>query len=321
MESGIKFGAARLKSAAMASFCGIVTMAALPRALAWPSTDECTQGMGCITTTSGGEGDFSFYAQWYLQSQSYAGHLVYTDAQANISINTTVVTDYSSLLGPYARGFVFGASNPSYDEIRVIVSDNGTVASDDSFEIQLLLNGNIVYQQGNALNDSCGGGISIATSCSNPPPQPTPPPVSQCDDFYTGGGWIVGTPTKAKANFGVHGGIRNGALWGGLNYIDHGMRMHVKSSELTDYTALTDIGRELKFNVTIDGQPGTAVVQLYDNGEPGRNDTFSIQLSNGYSASGDLGGTYHGGGNLQFHQGKCDKTNDKGNGNKGGGKR
>jgi hypothetical protein len=308
MDSGIKFGASRLKTLAMVSGCGLVTLATLPSALSWPSTDENTQGAGCITTTSGGEGDFSFYAQWNLQAQSYAGHLLYTDSQANVSIDTTVITDYSSLLGPYARGFVVGVSNPAYNEARVIVSDNGSVASDDSFELQLLLNGNIVYQQGNALNDSCGGGISIVAGSPSPSPNPNPPPVGQCDDFYTGGGWIIGTPTKAKANFGVHGGIKNGALWGGLNYIDHGMRMHVKSTELTAYTALTPIGRQLNFNVTMDGQPGTAIVQLYDNGEPGRNDTFSIQLSNGYSASGDLGGTGHGGGNLQFHQGKCDQS-------------
>src|ERR1051325_4634042 len=50
-----------------------------------------------------------------------------------------------------------------------------------------------------------------------------PPPTSQCDDFVTGGGWIVGSSGE-KANFGVAGGIRKGALWGHLNYIDHGIR-------------------------------------------------------------------------------------------------
>jgi hypothetical protein len=58
--------------------------------------------------------------------------------------------------------------------------------------------------------------------------QTPPEPGEVCDDFVTGGGWIVGTPSGGKANFGVHGGIRNGRLWGGLNYIDHKDRLHVK---------------------------------------------------------------------------------------------
>src|SRR2546428_13658384 len=40
-------------------------------------------------------------------------------------------------------------------------------------------------------------------------------------DFVTGGGWIVGTPSGAKGNFGVGGGVEKGAFWGHLNYPDH----------------------------------------------------------------------------------------------------
>jgi hypothetical protein len=143
-----------------------------------------------------------------------------------------------------------------------------------------------------------GGGT---TGGGNPPP-------SECDDFVTGGGWIVGTPSGAKANFGVRGGNRHG-LWGGLNYLDHSTRMHVKSTGVTGYSKLSDVGRQINYNVTINGESGTAVVKVYDNGEPGRDDTFSIQLSNGYSASGSLGGSRPGGGNLQLHKGKCDNGN------------
>jgi hypothetical protein len=149
-----------------------------------------------------------------------------------------------------------------------------------------------------------GGGT---TGGGNPPP-------SECDDFLTGGGWIVGTPSGAKANFGVRGGNRHG-LWGGLNYLDHSTRMHVKSTGVTGYSKLSDVGRQINYNVTINGEAGTAVVKVYDNGEPGRDDTFSIQLSNGYSASGSLGGSRPGGGNLQLHKGKCDT--DHGNGGNG----
>ena len=50
-------------------------------------------------------------------------------------------------------------------------------------------------------------------------------------------------------------------------------------------------------------EPGTARARLCDKGEPGENDIFQIQLSNGYFAGGDLGGNRPGGGNIQLH--KC----------------
>ena len=38
------------------------------------------------------------------------------------------------------------------------------------------------------------------------------------------------------------------------------------------------------------------MIDVADNGEPGRNDTFDIQLSNGYMAGG-----FQSGGNIQLH--------------------
>lgn len=136
-------------------------------------------------------------------------------------------------------------------------------------------------------------------------PTPNPPPA-ECDDFVTGGGWIL-TSSGAKANFGVHGGIRNGELWGGLNYIDHGTGMHVKSTATTGYVVIDATTRQISYNVTVDGVAATAIVTVIDNGEPGTRDIFDIELSTGYSAGGELGGTVKrgGGGNLQLHKAKC----------------
>lgn len=127
-----------------------------------------------------------------------------------------------------------------------------------------------------------------------------PPPC----DFITGGGWITGTPSGAKGNFGVAGGVKNGAFWGHLNYIDHGNGMHVKATAVTgyEYDPANANCRYIDYNVTIDGQAGTARVHVCDNGEPGRNDIFEIRLSNGYAAGGDLGGNHPGGGNIQLHR-------------------
>lgn len=131
-----------------------------------------------------------------------------------------------------------------------------------------------------------------------------PPPPKECGKL-TGGGWIVGTPSGAKGTFAVSGGIRFGQFWGHLNYIDHGTGMHVTSTAVTSFVIDPNDSdcADISYNVMIDGTPGTAYVVACDNGEPGVNDTFSISLSNGYSAAGDLGGSRPGGGNIQMH--KC----------------
>jgi hypothetical protein len=140
----------------------------------------------------------------------------------------------------------------------------------------------------------------------------TPPPVEECPDFVTGGGWIV-TTSGDKANFGVGGGIRRSAFWGHLNYIDHGTGMHVKATAVTGYTVIDAVTRQINYDVTIDGAVGTAQVVVADNGEPGRDDTFSIALSTGYSQGGSLGGNGPGGGNIQLHEGKCGEQGEHGN--------
>jgi hypothetical protein len=128
-------------------------------------------------------------------------------------------------------------------------------------------------------------------------------PMGECPKL-TGGGWIVG-PSGAKANFGVQAGIRRGEMWGGLNYIDHGTGMHVKSRTVTsvEFDPTDSDCLLITYDVTIDGEPGEAAVRACDKGEPGRDDIFEIVLSNGYTAGGTLGGDGPGGGNIQLH--KC----------------
>jgi hypothetical protein len=101
----------------------------------------------------------------------------------------------------------------------------------------------------------------------------------------------------------VAGGIKNGAFWGHLNYIDHENGMHAKATAVTGYAVDPNDAdcRIIDYAVTINDAPGTARVRVCDKGEPGRNDIFEIQLSNGYFAGGDLGGSRPGGGNIQLH--------------------
>src|SRR4029077_3734135 len=127
---------------------------------------------------------------------------------------------------------------------------------------------------------------------------PTPPPPG-CPgaDFVTGGGWITG-PSGAKENFGVAGGIKQGQFWGHLTYIDHGPNgPQVKGTGVTAYTVTNATTRHIEGAAQVNGQDGfTYKVDVADNGEPGRNDTFTLALSNGYNATGTLGG-----GNIQLH--------------------
>lgn len=127
----------------------------------------------------------------------------------------------------------------------------------------------------------------------------------------TGGGWIIAT-NGAKATFAVEAGIRRGQFWGGLNYIDHGTGMHVQSRDVVSvsFDPNDDACVDATYDVDIDGTPGTAYVIACDNddtgngeSEQGPKDTFSIVLSNGYMASGPVGGDQPGGGTIQLH--KC----------------
>ncbi len=134
--------------------------------------------------------------------------------------------------------------------------------------------------------------------CNEAPP---PAPGSDCD-FVTGGGWIL-TSSGVKATFAVSGGTKGSDFWGTLNYIDHNTGLHVRSTAVTGYAhdPANANGRVITYDVLIGDTAGAAVVTVVDNGEPGAHDTFAITLSNGYTASGELGGSRPGGGNIQLH--------------------
>lgn len=124
-------------------------------------------------------------------------------------------------------------------------------------------------------------------------------PVS-CD-FITSGGYVF-TDIGEHANFGAHGGCKNGDFWGHVNYVDHAFpKLHLNSTEITGYLdpfppsnardicgiARTDLFGAVRFRV-----------RLIDNGEPGNSDQFGIRLSNGYVVSTRV----LGGGNVQLHE-------------------
>src|SRR5712691_5300028 len=114
-------------------------------------------------------------------------------------------------------------------------------------------------------------------------------------DFITSGGFVF-KDDGARANFGAHGGCKNGAFWGHVNYVDHGgfagtVPYHVDSTQITGYTddpsnpngrdicgyARTNAGESVRFRVHLEG-----------NGEPGTSDKCGIVLSNGYLVTSRL---------------------------------
>jgi hypothetical protein len=87
----------------------------------------------------------------------------------------------------------------------------------------------------NGVTDILVGSASAGISCL------AQPPCNGDDDFVTGSGFITGTLTGAKANFGVAGGVQeNGDLFGHLEYIDHGgSGVKVHGTSVTHYAVLS----------------------------------------------------------------------------------
>jgi len=120
-----------------------------------------------------------------------------------------------------------------------------------------------------------------------------------CHDFVTGGGWI--TVGSDRANFGFNAGFKDGATTPEvhLNYIDHAAGIKVKATSITRYEKGPTINsRRFEGSAQVNGTAGhTYKVVVADNGEPGRSDTFHIELDDGYLAEGTLAG-----GNIQLHK-------------------
>lgn len=102
----------------------------------------------------------------------------------------------------------------------------------------------------------------------------------------SGGGHI--TVAGNKANFGFDVSSTLGMASGSLTYQDHGTKTRVQAKSITSVTR-TGSRAVIKGTCSVDKQDGfTFTVDVTDNGSSG--DTFSISVSNGYSASGTLTG-------------------------------
>ncbi|MCA1585546.1 MAG: hypothetical protein LC791_12535 [Acidobacteria bacterium] len=176
---------------------------------------------------------------------------------------------------------------------------------------QQLLNGSLKHVRAAALAAALVPLAAVAVSPAvaqsqgsggAPPPSEVPSPC----DFTTSGGFVF-MDFGQKANFGAHGGCKNGEFWGHINYMDHALNYHVNSLEVTGYLAplpgsnVRDVCGVATTNAP-EPQPVWFRIRLVDNGEPGRADLFGIRLSNGYVVTTrTLGAGSPRGGNVQVH--------------------
>jgi hypothetical protein len=262
-------------------------------ASAFAGDGDSVTGGGSITGTPTGT-NADFRVSGGFKHEELRGSLIFVDSGNGVRVVSTDITGYA--VDPNDADCriidftVLIGTQPG--TCRVRVCDKGTSGHNDIFQIQL---SNGYFAGGNTVS----GNIVLHKKS---PPANSPPP-NDCD-FVTGGGWITGTPSGANGNFGAAGGIKNGAFWGRLDYIDHGIGMHVQDTAVTGYAVDPNDPncRIVDYDVTIDGQAGNARIRVCDFGDPGENDVFQIQLSNGYFAGGDLGGTQPGGGNVELHR-------------------
>ena len=178
---------------------------------------------------------------------------------------------------------------------KLIINEQTTTSNGTFHQIQVNALHLIVPGVAEVVLSSAESDINCAATVTEGP----------CQDFVTGGGWIVTTGSN-RANFGFNAGLKAGSLTPDvhLNYIDHGPGMKVKAASIRVYrVGPTPTSRHFEGSAEVNGVAGyTYSVEVADNGEPGRGaDTFAITLSNNgsvmYQAAGTLGG-----GNIQLHK-------------------
>lgn len=145
-------------------------------------------------------------------------------------------------------------------------------------------------------------------TCGALPPPSVPLPC----DFITSGGFVL-TSAGKMANFGAHGGCKNDAFWGHVNYVDHTNEYHVNSIQITGYLTVPSIGPNARdicgwatTNNPSDPQPVMFRARLVDNGEPGVASQFGIIVANGtvpyHVSTRLLNNGMGGGGDVQLHK-------------------
>jgi hypothetical protein len=257
-----------------------------------------------------------------LNGMTFTPGVYFFDPSANLSVNGTVYLDFQ---GNNDALFIFrmGSTLVTMTGSKVVALNNndqtclgsnvfwavGSSATIDgeqfignviAYTTITLTSGSNVAGRLWALNGAVTMITNTITACDRNTGGGSPPPPETCDDFVTGGGSIAGS-NNGKSTFGISGGMKHNKFHGNLSFQDQGRNgIKVKSTSLTGYTVIDNVTRRIEGVANInDKEAFTFICIVSDHGEPGSNDFFSLQLSNGYSISGILNG-----GNIQLHK-KC----------------
>jgi sugar lactone lactonase YvrE len=138
--------------------------------------------------------------------------------------------------------------------------------------------------------DADGGNPTQVTS---PPGNNSQPDWQPCDDVILGAGWVAGGGRLASLSLAV--GRLRGVVptLGLLTFYDYTAGTRLVSTSITTYTATGQNRRRIAGTALINGRPGTFVLEVADNGGPGRGrDTVRLALSTGavYGPARLLGG-------------------------------
>jgi hypothetical protein len=259
---------------AMASggLTGVVTADAL---------HSSTVGQGSATTSASSLSDLSITVGGHTITAEFVA--VNASAVCNgMNPTLTASTVVSSLMVDGSAVAVTGDPNQS-----VPLTGGGTLTINEQTSTSGSISVTGLHVSITGVADIAVATATASITCGSTCPAPQ-------GDFVTGGGWI--TVGGSKGTFSVDGGLDGTTPWGALEYQDHGTGLKVHGTGVTAYTVVDAATRSITGNATINGVAGTYTVVVADNGEPSTNDTFSISLSNGYNASGTLGG-----GNIQLH--------------------
>ena len=145
---------------------------------------------------------------------------------------------------------------------------------------------------------------NTATATQAPTDTPTntatiaPTPLLNTPGKVTGGGNLDSAARKSTFGFVVQYDAGDTAPSGNLTFTDHTIKLNLKASS---FTLLSINGEHAQITgyADVDGESGMFfILDVYDHGEPGNTDVFSIQIPgmNGYTAGGMLSG-----GNITIH--------------------
>src|SRR2546428_3376710 len=187
--------------------------ASVPGLLTADLLDATTVGDGDISHSHASVADVDLT----VASQRIGATLLAADATANCSGGSPSTTGTSDVLRLTVNGqtiTVTGKPNQTetFPGLTVIINEQTSNGPGD-------ITVNALHVIAPGIADVVISSAHADITCGSPPPPP--PCTNPPSDFVTGGGWITGTPSGAKGNFGVAGGVPHRPPPGPLSYNQH----------------------------------------------------------------------------------------------------